>query len=125
MTEPREDFVDTEYVAPEGELEQAVADISAEVLGVARVGRTDSFYDFGTTSLQAVRICARLHRVTGIQALPVWLFDNDVLADFVQRLRKAETDDEVRPTSEAGADAVAAVEVAAVEVAAERGGSGG
>ncbi|HEX6076184.1 MAG TPA: phosphopantetheine-binding protein [Micromonosporaceae bacterium] len=109
MTEHREDFVDTEYVAPEGELEEAVAGISAEVLGVTRVGRTDSFYDFGTTSLQAVRICARIHRLTGIQALPVWLFDNDVLADFVQRLTEAETDSEVR---------------AGVDVAAERGGSG-
>ncbi|ASW54275.1 phosphopantetheine-binding protein [Plantactinospora sp. KBS50] len=102
MAECREDFVDTEYVAPEGELEQTVAGVAAEVLGVSRVGRSDSFYDFGTTSLQAVRICARINRLTGIQALPVWLFDNDVLADFARRLGEAGT----------------------VEMAAERGGSG-
>lgn len=112
MTESREEMVDTEYVAPEGDLEQEVASISAEVLEVSRVGRTDSFYDFGTTSLQAVRICARIQRQTRISALPVWLFDNDVLADFVQRLR------------EAGTDGGAGTNGGAVEVAADRGGSG-
>src|SRR5262249_37744543 len=89
MAECRDDYVDTEFVAPRGDLEQVVADISAEVLGVERVGRTDSFYDFGATSLQAVRICARIHRRPSIQAQPVWLFSHDVLADFVQRLREA------------------------------------
>jgi len=69
-----------------------VAGICAEVLGVSRVGRTDSFYDFGATSLQAVRICARINRLTAIQALPVWLFAHDALADFVARLRESETD---------------------------------
>jgi hypothetical protein len=118
MTESREDLVDTEYVAPEGELEQAVAGISAEVLDVSRVGRTDSFYDFGTTSLQAVRICTRIQRQTGISAPPVWLFDSDVLADFVQRLGEARTGGEVPAAGEAGADGDV------VEVAADRGGSG-
>jgi hypothetical protein len=93
MTERREDFLDDEYVAPQGALEQAVADVSAEVLGVDRVGRTDSYYDFGATSLQAVRICARLHRLTEIEAQPVWLFDNDVIADFAARLREVGSGD--------------------------------
>jgi hypothetical protein len=90
VTEIRENLVDTEYVAPEGDLERTVAGITAEVLEVSRIGRDDSFYDFGTTSLQAVRICARIQKQTGIPALPVWLFDHDVLSDFAERLGKAE-----------------------------------
>jgi hypothetical protein len=86
LTEFREEIVDSEFCEPEGTLEITVAKVQAEVLGVDRIGRTDSFYDFGGTSLQAIRICTRIERETGYRALPVWLFDTDVLADFVQRL---------------------------------------
>lgn len=86
MANSREDFVETDFEAPLGELESAVADISAEVLGLDRISRSDSFYDFGTTSLQAIRICARIERQAGIKAEPVWLFSNDILADFVKQL---------------------------------------
>jgi len=90
LSENREQFVDTEFQAPEGPIESAVARIQAVVLGVDRVGRTDSFYDFGGTSLQAIRICARIERETGRRALPAWLFDTDVLADFAGRLEERE-----------------------------------
>ncbi len=86
MPESREQFVDTEFEAPKDPLESLVAKIQAEVLDIDRVGRSDSFYDFGGTSLQAIRICARVERDIGCKALPVWLFESDILADFVQRL---------------------------------------
>lgn len=87
MTNRREDFIDADFDAPCGKIEQAVADISADVLGVDRIGRNDSFYDFGTTSLQAIRICARIEQQVDIQAQPVWVFMNDVIADFVQQIQ--------------------------------------
>ncbi len=86
MPESREQFVDTEFEAPRDPLESLVAKIQAEVLDIDRVGRSDSFYDFGGTSLQAIRICARVERDIGCKALPVWLFESDILSDFVQRL---------------------------------------
>jgi hypothetical protein len=52
VSEVRESFVDDEFEAPFGELEVCVARIEAEVLGIDRLGRRDSFYDFGGTSLQ-------------------------------------------------------------------------
>ncbi|NEA67001.1 phosphopantetheine-binding protein [Streptomyces sp. SID12488] len=87
MAERREDFVDAPYEAPQQGLEQEVADIEAEVLGIDRMGREDSFYDFGGTSLQAIRICARIELSLGLKALPVWLFSNDILHSFVAELR--------------------------------------
>lgn len=87
MTECREQLIDSEFQEPEGTLETAIAKILAEILDVDRVGRTDSFYDFSGTSLQAIRICARIERETGHHALPLWLFETDVLADFARRLR--------------------------------------
>jgi len=86
LTERREEFVDTDFEMPAGQQEISVATIAADVLGVDRLGRSDSFYDFGCTSLQALRICARVERDVGLRALPVWLFETDVLADFVGRL---------------------------------------
>lgn len=89
MAESREDFTDEEYTAPDGDLEAAVAAIIADVLGVDRIGRLDSFYDYGGTSLQAIRICTRIEGKLGIKATPLWLFENDVLKDFAGQLAEA------------------------------------
>lgn len=86
MTETREELIDTDYEPPKGPLETTVARITAEVLGIDRIGRADSFYDFGGTSLQAIRICTRIERETGRQARPDWLFDTDILSEFASRL---------------------------------------
>jgi hypothetical protein len=87
MPQNREDFVDAPFEAPEGDLEQAVAEIMASVLDVDRIGRDDSFYDFSGTSLQAIRVCARVESTLGLKALPLWLFENDVVSDFAAELR--------------------------------------
>jgi hypothetical protein len=87
MTEPREEFVDSPYEEPATPLESSVARITAQVLGVDRIGRNDNFYDFGGTSLQAIRICARIEREANCRALPDWLFESDALSDFVSRLQ--------------------------------------
>ncbi|MFT4201605.1 amino acid adenylation domain-containing protein [Gordonia sp. (in: high G+C Gram-positive bacteria)] len=49
-----------EYVAPEGSLEESVAEVFADVLGVERVSATESFFDLGGNSLSAMRLAARL-----------------------------------------------------------------
>jgi acyl carrier protein len=50
------------------------------------MGRTDSFFDFGGTSMDAIKICARIEAEAGYQMPPHWLFENDVLADLVLRI---------------------------------------
>lgn len=86
MREARESLTDVSFEEPQGSLEKAIADIQAEILDVDRVGRSDSFYDLGGTSLQAMRICTRLERDLGVRVLPVWLFDADILSDFAERV---------------------------------------
>jgi hypothetical protein len=86
LTERRDEFADNEFEAPHGPLETLIANIQCEILDVDRFGRTDSFYDFSGTSLDAIRICARIERDSGYRALPVWLLETDILADFANRL---------------------------------------
>ena len=55
-----------EYVAPQTPAERLVADVWAEVLGVAEVGRNDDFFLLGGHSLSAVRMLSRLGAVFGV-----------------------------------------------------------
>ncbi|MFG2294345.1 glutamate 5-kinase [Streptomyces sp. NPDC048603] len=64
--------------------------VTAVLLGIvrdvtARPGLTpaDNFHDIGGTSLQAMRICARLRKATGIPFLPQDLFESATLEEFL------------------------------------------
>ncbi|MGW8847676.1 amino acid adenylation domain-containing protein [Streptomyces xiamenensis] len=48
-----------EYAAPQGPVEELLADILSEVLGVRRVGRLDSFFDLGGDSIRALQVLGR------------------------------------------------------------------
>lgn len=59
-----------EFVAPRTPIEEVVAEVYAEVLGLARVGSEDDFLGLGGDSLLATQVAARLRRVLGVE-LPV------------------------------------------------------
>ncbi|HEX8317852.1 amino acid adenylation domain-containing protein, partial [Longimicrobium sp.] len=77
------------FEAPEGQTEQAVADIWAEVLRVERVGRRDSFFDLGGHSLLAVQVISRVRQRLAVQVALRDLFAQPVLADFARGLETA------------------------------------
>ncbi|WP_181919396.1 class I SAM-dependent methyltransferase [Alkalilimnicola ehrlichii] len=52
---------------PRGEMEQLVADLWQELLGVAAVGRGSRFFELGGDSLQATRFLARIRERLGIE----------------------------------------------------------
>ena len=56
----RRDDLGGDYLAPDGDLEQAISRIWADVLGVDRVGANDNFFDLGGSSLLLARVRARL-----------------------------------------------------------------
>ncbi|HYW07521.1 MAG TPA: amino acid adenylation domain-containing protein, partial [Longimicrobium sp.] len=74
------------YEPPTGEMEQTIAEIWAEVLGVERVGRGDNFFDAGGHSLLAVQVVSRVWQVLDVQVEPGDLFLRPVLADFAAGL---------------------------------------
>jgi amino acid adenylation domain-containing protein len=68
-----------EYEAPLGEIEQALARIWSELLGVPRVGRWDNFFELGGHSLLALQVMSRL-RQYGLHAEVRSLFSAPTLA---------------------------------------------
>ncbi|GAB2639992.1 non-ribosomal peptide synthase/polyketide synthase [Prescottella soli] len=57
---PEPEFEVREFRAPETPVEEIVADVFADLLGVDRVGRDDDFFELGGNSLIATRAVARL-----------------------------------------------------------------
>ncbi len=55
-----------DFEPPQGELEQALAKVWSEVLGVERVGRNDDFVALGGHSLLALRLISGIKRATAL-----------------------------------------------------------
>jgi hypothetical protein len=88
----------TTYVAPRTPLEEVLAGIWADIIGVPQIGVEDDFFEAGGHSLSATRVIAQLHEIFGI-ALPVrTLFENPNIAGFAPVLI-AEDPEQVEKTA--------------------------
>ncbi|HYO58089.1 non-ribosomal peptide synthetase [Archangium sp.] len=67
------------YVAPRNELEEQLARIWCEVLGVERVGVDDNFFELGGDSILSIQIVTRAGRA-GIELSPRQVFQNPTVA---------------------------------------------
>ncbi|MET4121765.1 amino acid adenylation domain-containing protein, partial [Bradyrhizobium sp. JR1.5] len=76
------------YEPPRGETETALAQLWAELLGVARVGRHDNFFDLGGHSLLALQVLEQLRRRGLILDLSVH-FTNPRLDQCAEKVRPA------------------------------------
>ncbi|MDO5611888.1 MAG: beta-ketoacyl synthase N-terminal-like domain-containing protein [Paracoccus sp. (in: a-proteobacteria)] len=83
--------VQTAYAAPRDPVETTVAAAMAEMLGVARVGIHDNFFERGGHSLMAIQIVNRLRREFGVD-LPVraLLFEAPTAAGIAATIRTAQ-----------------------------------
>jgi amino acid adenylation domain-containing protein len=88
------------YEAPRTETERLLAGLWAELLGVERAGRTDSFFAMGGHSLLATRVVARLRGDLGVEVPVRAVFEHAVLGGFaaeVDRLLRASAGVEAPP----------------------------
>ncbi|WP_308583944.1 non-ribosomal peptide synthase/polyketide synthase [uncultured Pseudomonas sp.] len=74
------------WVAPVGAIEQQVAAIWADILGVVQVGRTDHFFELGGHSLLAMQVASRLRQVLALEVPLRMLFEQPRLQGFVAAL---------------------------------------
>ncbi|MFT3815683.1 MAG: non-ribosomal peptide synthase/polyketide synthase [Acidovorax sp.] len=84
------------YEAPQGEVEETLAAVWAEVLGVEKVGRNDSFFELGGDSILSLKVVARARR-RGLELSPRQIFEHQRLALVAKALIEA---------SDAGTEAI-------------------
>ena len=74
------------FVAPEGPVQEALAQMWSTLLGVSPVGADDSFFDLGGHSLIAVRLFATVKREFGVEFPISVLFEAPTIADIAERI---------------------------------------
>ncbi|WP_433202477.1 amino acid adenylation domain-containing protein [Nocardia sp. CA-107356] len=104
---PRPTFTGRDFRAPSTPIEEAVAGVFADVLGVDRVGADDDFFALGGNSLVATQVVARLSALLDARVPVRALFDAPVVAALAAA---------IAPGSGAGPDRPALIATARPEV---------
>ncbi|MFD2168562.1 amino acid adenylation domain-containing protein [Tumebacillus lipolyticus] len=100
---PQEGIAKREYVAPRTPVEEVVASVWEEVLGVEKVGARDDFFELGGHSLLATQIVSRLNAAFQLQISLQRLFEahtvetlasviDDLLFDEILKMGAEETE---------------------------------
>ncbi|MGI8548567.1 MAG: non-ribosomal peptide synthetase, partial [Gemmatimonadaceae bacterium] len=89
-----------EYEAPNGEVEEALASIWTDVLGVERVSRHDDFFAIGGHSLLAVRVISRIADYFGVTAALQTIFSATTIARLAADVEQLVYEDIARMTDE-------------------------
>lgn len=75
------------FVVPNNELERAIKSVWQEVLGVAEVGITDSFFALGGTSLAAILVVSELKRRLDVDISTINLFAQTTIGSMAEMLK--------------------------------------
>ena len=78
------------YAAPFREVEQALAAIWAEVLGVKQVGRHDDFFALGGHSLLAVQVMAQVRQMLAVEVSLSDIFSHPTIEQLAKRVSRRE-----------------------------------
>ncbi|MDV6241555.1 non-ribosomal peptide synthetase, partial [Rhodococcus opacus] len=82
---------------PIGPIEETVAGVFADVLGLRRVGADAGFFDIGGNSLSATRVMARLRALLGTECGVRDLFEAPTVAALAARIEHAGAEPSGRP----------------------------
>ncbi|HEX9939684.1 MAG TPA: amino acid adenylation domain-containing protein, partial [Longimicrobium sp.] len=79
-----EAFAQRGYEPPVGEVEQALAEVWSDLLGVERVGRHDDFFELGGHSLLAVQMATHVQQLLDLDVEPGKVFECPVLKELAE-----------------------------------------
>ena len=94
-----------EFIPASDSLEEKLANLWCQVLGLERVGVNDNFFDLGGHSLLAVRLFAEIEKLTGWNVPLVALFESPTvrqLASVVRRIQSGKRGSSILPVQPAG-----------------------
>lgn len=74
-----ENLIEREYLAPRNEIEQKIAVIWQEILGIGKVGISDNFFELGGNSLKVFSFKSRLEKEYAIELNLVEFFCNPTI----------------------------------------------
>ncbi|WP_373318977.1 AMP-binding protein, partial [Dactylosporangium siamense] len=77
------------FVAPAGLVQEVLAGIWAEVLGVDRIGVRDSFFELGGHSLLATQVVSRVRVAFGVELPVAALFDTPTITELAEVIEAA------------------------------------
>jgi acyl carrier protein len=80
-----------EYEGPRTAVEELLAGIWEEVLGVERVGINENFFALGGHSLLATKVVSRVRQVLGVELTLLDLFNETTVAGLAQMVAAAQT----------------------------------
>ncbi len=86
---PEPDQQDSEQVAPRTQVEEVVAGIWREVLGVDQVGVYDNFFEMGGHSLLATQVVSRLRDAFKLEPSVRVVFESQTIAALSQKIEAA------------------------------------
>ncbi|HEX2271294.1 MAG TPA: amino acid adenylation domain-containing protein, partial [Pyrinomonadaceae bacterium] len=78
-----------EYVPPQTVVEEVVADIWANLLGLPRVSAHDNFFELGGHSLIATQVMVRVQKMTGVELPLRALFESPTVAQLAAQIEAA------------------------------------
>ncbi|MED1724567.1 non-ribosomal peptide synthetase [Brevibacillus parabrevis] len=94
LPQPAAASVDTQKYTPlTDRLEEVLAQIWQEVLGVPRLGATDHFFESGGHSLKAALMIGQVQQQLGLQVPISVVFQAPTIREFANQLRTLETSD--------------------------------
>jgi hypothetical protein len=79
-------YATREHEAPVGTVEEALAEIWTELLGVERVGRGDDFFLLGGHSILAVQMISRVRQAMEVELALAAVFEKPVLSALADRI---------------------------------------
>ncbi|MFP2934076.1 condensation domain-containing protein, partial [Pyxidicoccus sp. 3LG] len=83
---PEQTATSRQYVAPRTQTEQTLADLWAQLLGLPRVGATDSFFELGGHSLLATQLVSRIRAAFSVELPLRTLFEAPTLEALARRI---------------------------------------
>ncbi|MDZ8084255.1 MAG: SDR family oxidoreductase [Nostoc sp. DedQUE12b] len=79
-----------DYIAPENEIEQMLADIWQEILGIDKIGIHDNFFELGGNSINTIQIAAKANQA-GLKLTSQQFFHYQTIAELATDLCISQT----------------------------------